>query len=59
MTAFPEPSYAVHFQCSGPRPNGNATDLAPPTVTGRTCVVFPSGLVTEEPSAARPSQSQS
>ena len=46
MIACPEPSYAVHFQCFGPCPNGNAKNLAAPTATGCTWVVFPSGLVT-------------
>jgi hypothetical protein len=45
-TACPEPSYAVHFHGFGPRPNGNAKNLAPLAVTGRTCMVFPPGLVT-------------
>ena len=43
---WPEPSYAVHFHGFGPLANGNAKNLAPPTVTRRNCVVLPSGLVT-------------
>src|ERR1700730_22045 len=45
-TTFPELSYAVHFHGRAPLLIGNAKNLAPPTVTGCTCTVFPSGLVT-------------